>query len=324
MRGRSRASALAAAAAAAVLLLGGCGAGAERSESSGAAAAAKGDAAAAPAAPATGAPAPANGANATGAKPVPPAADSRLISYTAQLTVRTKDVSQALTKARELTAAAGGYVGSESIQTPAGAVPSGQVQLKIPSAAFQSSLDQLATLGEVLSRTSQADDLTQQVADVSSRVQSQQASVERVRALMGQAKSLADVTALEAELSRREADLESLQRQQKELAAKTSYSTVTLVLRGEDAAPEPAPVKKKDEDKGFWSAVGDGLSGGWDLLVTIVRGLSVALAALAPFLLVLGVPALVAYRVIRRRRPAPKPTEPQAAPETDEEAEGQE
>ncbi|WP_158844645.1 DUF4349 domain-containing protein [Streptomyces sp. NRRL WC-3742] len=289
----------------AVLLAGGCGASGDRG-SSGSAAKADAVAPAAPAAPA----APVNGgapsaaAAATGGKAAP-VADSRVMSYTAQLTVRAKDVNQALAKARELATAAGGYVGAESVTAPAGSVPSGQLQLKLPSAAFQSSLDQLAGLGEVLSRTSQAEDLTQQVADVSSRVQSQQASVERVRALMGQAKSLADVTTLEAELSKREADLESLQKQQKELASKTSYSTVTLNLRGEEPLPEPASKKEERKDEGFWSSVGSALSGGWDVLVLIVRGLAVAVAAVSPFLLALGVPALVAYRFLRRRRPTP-------------------
>ncbi|MEU8922316.1 DUF4349 domain-containing protein [Kitasatospora sp. NPDC048545] len=300
MRRRTRAGALGTVVAAVALLVGGCSAG-------GAGESAKADPAVAPArqggADAAAAATGAQPSGAPAAAGVTPAADSsRLIAYTAQLSLSAEDVGQALARARELTTTAGGYVSAESVAGN-GANQAGQLTLKIPSAVYQQTLDQLAALGKVSSRKSQADDLTQQVADVASRVQTQQASVDRVRALMAQAKSLSEVTSLETELSRREADLESLQKQQKELSARTSYSTVTLEVRREAASPTPTPVPKA-EAEGFGDAVGSALGGGLHALAVIARGLSVALAAVAPFLLVLGVPAALAYRYRARRRPA--------------------
>ncbi|MEV7026469.1 DUF4349 domain-containing protein [Kitasatospora sp. NPDC093558] len=278
--------------AAVVALVGGCSAGRDGTQDSAAAPAPKGAAAAA--APSAAAPA-AGGAAASAA----PVADNRLIAYSAQLSLRAQDVGQLLVKARELATSSGGYVGGEAIKGGGDGDAGGQLTLKVPSASFQQTLDQLAGLGEVVSRKSQADDVTQQVADVASRVQSQQASVERVRALMAQAKSLSEVTSLETELSRREADLESLQKQQKELSAKTSLSTITLDVSRTATAPPPPP---KPEEKGFWASAGAALGGGWHVLLTILRGLVVGLAAVAPFLLVLGVPAAAAYWWWRRNR----------------------
>ncbi|WP_329498734.1 DUF4349 domain-containing protein [Kitasatospora herbaricolor] len=316
---------LAAAVLAVAVLIGGCSAEGGRSSSDSAkapvqapqAADAAGKAAgAAPAAPATG------GAAGAGAEPAPAVtADSRLIAYTAQLTLVAKDLDQAMAQARGLAAGAGGYVGKETVSGSAGSgAPGrerdggplgGQIVLKVPSGSYQKTLDQLAALGKVVSRNSQADDLTQQVVDVASRVQSQQASVERVRALMAQAKSLADVVSLEAELSRRQADLESLQKQQTELTAKTSLSTITLELRREAAAPPPAaePAKKKD---GFWASVGSALGGGWHVLSMIVKGLLIALAAVAPFLLVLAPLGWMLWYLGRRRKAARPDGAPQA------------
>ncbi|SOB81636.1 DUF4349 domain-containing protein [Streptomyces sp. 1331.2] len=303
--GRTRAGALGAVVAAAVLLAGGCSAAGGGGSSAGAA---KNDAAAAPAEPGGAAARPSGGPAAAGVTPV---ADSRLIAYTAQLTLRSRDVPQVFAKARELATASGGYVGAESVYGGPGS-ESGQLTLKVPSAGYQQTLDRLAALGEVLSRKSQADDLTQQVADVASRVQTQQASVDRVRALMAQAASLSEITSLEAELSRREADLESLQKQQKELSARTSYSTVTLEVQHEAATPSATPAPG-ERNEGFGDSVGSALGGGWHVLVTIVRALAVALAAAAPFLLLLGVPAALAYRYRRRRRPAAVRAEPEEA-----------
>ncbi|MEV8322873.1 DUF4349 domain-containing protein [Kitasatospora sp. NPDC056731] len=312
--GRRAGAGALAVATAGVLLVGACSAGG--AGRAGEAAKADAVAPAAPAAPAA-APSAAGTAPAAGAS-AQPVADNRLIAYTAQLTLRTGDVAQVLAKARELTAAAGGYVGAESVSGAVeggpGGETGGQLTLRIPSAAYQQTLDQLAALGQVVSRRSQADDLTQQVADVASRVQTQQASVERVRALMGQAKSLSEVTTLEAELSRREADLESLQKQQKELAGKTSLSTVTLDVRRTAASPTPTPAPPKGGGEGFGASVGSALGGGWHVLVAIVRALAVGLAAVAPFLLVLGVPGALLYRLWRRRRPAAAPP-PESGPQ---------
>jgi hypothetical protein len=135
------------------------------------------------------------------------------------------------------------------------------------------------------------------------------ASVDRVRALMADAKTLSEVVSLEGELTRRESDLESLLRQQQELSARTSMSTITLNLVTE--AP-PAPPRAEHHD-GFWASVGHALGGGWHALVLVVRALLMALAALLPFLLVLAPAAWPARRVLRRRSAA-RPTQPPATP----------
>ncbi|MFB8204791.1 DUF4349 domain-containing protein [Kitasatospora purpeofusca] len=324
-RGRRRAGALAAVAVAAALAAG-CSAdrdGGSKDMSAAAPAqaaageAAKGDAAVG--APGVASVAPkAPPAGPTGAAPV---VDSRQIAYSAQLTVRTAQVDTVLAKARDLAVAAGGYVASETGSSGGDGGPqSGQITVKVPSAAFQPTLDQLAGLGEVLSRRSQAEDLTQQVADVNSRMQSQQASVDRVRALMAQAKTLAEIVSLESELSRRESDLESLQKQVKELSARTSLSTVTLDVRQKTGPVQDVPDAPKD--KGFWASVGSALGGGWHLLGAIVRGVAVTVAAVLPFLLV-AAPVAAVVRVLRRRR-KPVPVAPEQEQDRAEEEEEKE
>ncbi|GAA1136837.1 DUF4349 domain-containing protein [Kitasatospora gansuensis] len=243
----------------------------------------------------------------------------RLIAYTAQLTLRSKEMARTLEQARTLATTAGGYVAGEQLGggkggsgTAGDGVPTdARLTLKVPSAAYQQSLDRLAGLGEVLSRSSQADDLTQQVADVESRLKTQQASVDRVRKLMAEAKTLAEVVSLESELSRREAELESLQQRQQGLAARTSLSTITLQVYAESG---PAPTTGKKEEQGFWGSVGGALGGGWNVLVAIVRGLLIAIAACAPFLLVLAPVGGLLWWL--RRRAGARPAAP-AVPVTE-------
>ncbi|WP_371499787.1 DUF4349 domain-containing protein [Kitasatospora sp. NBC_00374] len=306
---------------AAVLLLSGCSAAGGGADS----AANRGAAPAAAAAPEAGNPAAADGKAApgdgkaasgggAGQQSAAPVVDPKYIEFKAQLSLEVKDVGKAAEAATAAAQAAGGYISNQSVSGG-----DAQLTLKVPSTGHQQALDQLAALGtRTLRLTSQAEDLTQQVVDVDSRVRTQQASVDRVRALMADAKTLAEVVSLESELSRREADLESLKSQQQKLSARTSYSTITLELHAERAPAEPA--KKKD---GFRASVGHAAAGGWHVLVAVFQGLLVALAAIAPFLVV-AVPAGLLFRMLRRRRPRraagvavpaqPTGTDPWAAP----------
>ncbi|MEW1907931.1 DUF4349 domain-containing protein [Kitasatospora sp. NPDC085895] len=317
--GRTGRRVLAGTALAAVLLLSGCGAeGGGRSSSDAAAPAraaapkaeptAGGGAAGAGAAdrPA-GQPTAAGTGNPSGT-PAQNAADHRYIAYSGRLVLQLKadDKGGTAEAVRRTATDTGGYVGSESLSDSGGA-EAGRLVLRVPSARYQQAMDRLAGLGTVASRSSDADDLTEQVVDTESRLKTQQASVDRVRALLADAKSLSEVVSLESELTRREADLESLKQRLQELGSQTSLSTITVELR----RAADVPVAEEKPERGLWSAVGHAFAGGWHALLLLVRGLLVALAALAPFLAVLAPAAWLLRRGLKRRaasrpaRPAP-------------------
>ncbi|MFD7733649.1 DUF4349 domain-containing protein [Kitasatospora phosalacinea] len=313
-----------AAAVAAVLLLAGCSAGSDRSESAAAPAAAarpedgaqaQDKAAAATPGRADGAAGSGAGSGTAGTAGTAQAAN-RQIAYQAELTLRVDAVDDARTEAVDLVTRAGGYVAGENLRGGKGDSTQSTLTLKVPSASYQATLEGLGKLGTRLALSSQADDLTEQIADVDSRLKSMRASVDRVRALMADAKTLSEVVSLEGELTRRESDLESLQRQQQELSARTSLSTVTLEL----TTPYQTHVEPEKKETGFWASVGDGLSNGWQALVGLFRVLLVALAAVAPFLVLLAPLAWLLRRRLRTRRTGSPavPPRPVHAPDAEE------
>ncbi|MET9404403.1 DUF4349 domain-containing protein [Streptomyces sp. NPDC002935] len=235
-----------------------------------------------------------------GRKAAPPKVTVNRIIRTASLTVVVKEVPRALDDARTTAENAGGYVGNETTTRDGRGHERTRVILRVPTERYDEVLADLEGAGKVVARTAKAEDVTDQVVDVESRVKSQRASVTRVRELMDKATKLSDVVALEGELSSREADLEALLAQQASLKDRTSLATITLSL-------SETPVKKaekKDEDPGFL----DALQGGWDVLVTMVRWLALAVGALLPFAAALALIVLVWMRLLSprlRRRPAP-------------------
>ncbi|MEU9136884.1 DUF4349 domain-containing protein [Streptomyces sp. NPDC048404] len=236
-----------------------------------------------------------------GRKAAPPKVTVNRIIRTASLTVEVKEVTKALDDARTTAENAGGYVGNETTTRDGRGHERTRVVLRVPTERYDQVLADLEGAGKVVERTAKAQDVTDQVVDVESRVKSQRASVARVRELMDKATRLSDVVALEGELSSREADLEALLAQQASLKDRTSLATITLSL---SETPVKKAEKKKEEDPGFV----DALQGGWDVLVTMVRWLALAIGALLPFAVVLGLIALAWMRLVRPRlprRPAP-------------------
>ncbi len=228
----------------------------------------------------------------------------RKIIATADVSIRTKNVSTAAATLRASVSTAGGYVETEQAVTAPvpfdddGVVGAGPVKtssitmrLRVPTARFDGLLKRLDTLGVVTSRNVGAQDVTSEVVDVDSRIISAKASISRMQVLYEKAQSIADVAAIEGELSRRQADLESLLARQKQLADQTSLATIGVTMF-DDSLPPPATPKT-----GVAKAFDDAM----ETFASALRNILVAAAAVLPFLvlgLLLGFPL---YRVLRRR-----------------------
>jgi len=286
---------------AAALALAGCSAGAGSNDKSG------GDAKAA----ATGAQrqgaadsAPGSGTKSrTGA----PKLTANGIIRTASVTVQVKDVPKALGEARTVAENAGGFVGDESTSRDAKGHERSRLVLRVPTEKYDEVLTALQGTGKLVDRTAKAEDVSDQIVDVDSRIKSQRASVARVRELMDRATKLSDVVALEGELSSREADLEALLAQQSSLKDRTSLATITLSL-------SETPVKKKeakDDRPGFV----DALTGGWHVLVTLLRWVALAIGAALPFVALAGLLWPAWMRLVRPRLSPRKVPVASAAPE---------
>ncbi|MFD3607830.1 DUF4349 domain-containing protein [Streptomyces atroolivaceus] len=304
--GRPRARALAAAGLlVALLATGACGA----SDSGGQGLrSASDDKAAAPAAAGAGADAAAKPADGASTAPEPGSAVAVHVIRTATLSIEVRSVPKAVAAARGAAEDAGGLVAEETTERVDDTHDMSHLVLRVPQARYDEVLRELAGSGKLLSRTSNAKDVTGQVVDVESRIATQRASVARVRDLMDKAEKLTDVVTLEGELSSRQSDLESLLAQQASLADRTSLATVTLEL----SEPNEDGKDPEDEHTGFL----DALAGGWDAFVTMLRWIAVAIGATAPFLAAAAV-LLLLWRLLRgrlpRRRTAPR--EPSEAPQ---------
>ncbi|MER7208377.1 DUF4349 domain-containing protein [Streptosporangium sp. NPDC000239] len=234
-------------------------------------------------------------------------AQDRAIIYTAELTVRAKDVVAAADTARRIVTTAGGYLSTEKSDTGYGDRASTSLTFKVPPSAYPGVLQRLGgELGRRESLQQNTEDVTEQVADVESRLRSSQAALDSLRSLMKKAKTIGEVLDVEREVSAREADLESLQARQKTLASQTSMATLTLNLIG----PEVTVEEPEEESPGFLG----GLRSGWRSLVSAVGIGLVVLGALLPWLAVLGLVGLAVVLLRRLFRGGSAPAAPDREP----------
>jgi len=218
--------------------------------------------------------------------------------YTAQLTVRARDVDNAVSQATSIATAAGGYVSSENASSDP-SQPSqslATVTLKIPVVVYSTTLSELSgnVLGTRLSLTQQTQDVTQQVADVSSRVASDEAAITQLRALLSRAGSVGDLLSVQNQIDSEESDLEAMLSQQSALDHETAYATVALTIVGPKAAVKPKPTPAPPP------GLVNGLAGGWHALRVAVSWLLAIIGAVAPFAAVVAVAGLAALWVRRR------------------------
>ncbi|PNE18951.1 DUF4349 domain-containing protein [Amycolatopsis sp. BJA-103] len=230
------------------------------------------------------------GANKTPAPAGQPGITDRKLVRTASLELTTPNVADLISQVRVITQGAAGYTGQESTQEKRATI-----NVVVPSERLDGVLDQLGKLGKQVRREVTATDVTEQLVDVDSRLATQKASVERIRALLARATSVSEITSVESELTSREAELESLQKRRESLAGSVAMSTISVQIKAETVAAA------EESRGGFFG----GLTDGWDAFLTFGGGLLTVIGAMAPFLLVFGIPAAaLVWWLRKRRRPA--------------------
>lgn len=214
---------------------------------------------------------------------------TKQIVRSGDVVVDVDDITSAANRVTALVTAAGGNVGSEQRRGDA-ADGSADLVVRVPSDSFDEILEAIGELGEEVSRSIAAEDVSTVVADVDARVQSMQGSVDRLRALAAQAVSVSDLITIESELTARQSELESLQAQQRALADQVSLATLSVRLT--------ASGNSGTDDTGFLA----GLADGWNALLDAVRALISVVGLLLPWLVLVALIAVPVVLLLRRRR----------------------
>lgn len=172
--------------------------------------------------------------------------------------------------------------------------PSSSLSVRVPADKLTGTLDQLHEFGEVTSVSVSRRDVTMQVQDVDARIRALTSSVERLQELMARATTTADLIAAEKALSERQGELDSLTDRKRYLADQVEFATLAIEITTSEA-------DGGGDSGSFW----DGVVSGWNSLLAALGGAVVVIGAAIPWLIFVGVIAVLlvgAYRLLRRRK----------------------
>ncbi|SFO03398.1 DUF4349 domain-containing protein [Mycetocola miduiensis] len=250
------------------------------------------------------------------------AADRQVVS-TASISLTSQNPIAAADKAVEVALDADGHVDRRmDSPTEDSRHGSAQLVLRVPSESLDTTLVELKALGELVRSSLSQTDVTTQSADLDARIAALETGVQRLLTLMSQATTTADLIDLESALSERQTELDGLVAQRDSLKDMVDYAAIEMFITtpGEVAGAAPGD---------FWG----GVIVGFQALVAFFGGLLVVLGVLLPWLIPLGLVAILILWFVRRRRtpgvppgpagyqqpplPPRPPLPPQAAPAAD-------
>ena len=175
------------------------------------------------------------------------------------------------------------------------------LELRIPAAQMTGFVSGLAAFGEVAEVTMDQVDVTARGADLDARIAALDTSINRLTELMLTAGELGDLLQVEQELTRRQAELDGLRASRATLTDQVTMSSLRVEITATDTA-----IEELEPSHGFLDAV----VAGWNALRAFGRGLGLALGAVLPWLIAIGILWALLVPVVRwlRRKLAERRT----------------
>ena len=192
----------------------------------------------------------------------------------------------------------------------------GYYVVRIPSAKFSAFMQLADGIGNVISSSRTAENVTSQYTDYEARLSSLYIQEERLLDMLEESGDLESLIQLEARLSEVRSEIERIERNLRDLDQRLAYSTVTLELQEVEIYTPTVAVQRT-----FGEKMADALSDGWRSFVRGLQNFLVSLTYSLPTLILLAVIAVAAVIVVlrlRRRRKAKKQAKQQAEQSKDE------
>lgn len=228
------------------------------------------------------------------------------IIYSADVTVETLEFDKALDALDQMITDLGGFAESANVSGNSRYGSDGAVQItdraayytiRVPADRFREALDRTGSIGNVISTTENAQNVTSQFIDQEARQASLEVQEQRLLELLAQAADVDTLVTLEARLSEVRYEIESIERNLRNMQNQVDYSTITLSLYEVAVYTPTASVQRT-----FGQRVSDALSGGWSNFTRTMEDLFIGILYSLPALLLLAVIVVVIVVVVRRVR----------------------
>ena len=220
-----------------------------------------------------------------------------------ELDTETEDLDALLAAVDSKVAALGGYMENREVYAGSAyssysSVRHADLTIRIPKDRLDEFVDHVENASNVTSCSESADDVTLSYVATQSRMTALQKEEARLLSLIDEAASLTELLELEKRLTEVRTDLENVTSQLLLYDNLVDYGTVTVSIR---EVQKLTPV----EEPGFWQRLGEGFLNSVNNLWEFLKEFAIFLVCAIPYLVPMGVIALVIVLIIRasiRRR----------------------
>jgi hypothetical protein len=170
------------------------------------------------------------------------------------------------------------------------------VVFRVPSATFDSTLQALRALSSrVANEKITGQDVTEEYVDLEARIKAQRAVEQQYLAILKDAKTIHDILDVEQKLGEIRTEIERAEGRLRYLENQTSLSTFTVHLARQVAAVDAS-------GPGFGASVRKAGHDAVAIAVAIVNGAIRLVGALAPVVVLIGLPIYLVVRLLLRRQ----------------------
>ena len=235
----------------------------------------------------------------TGEADDPVAEFTEKIIYTGHVYVETTDFDGSIAALNAAVTRYGGFIQDSNISGHSNGDRTAVVDryayyvIRIPAEHFDTFMSCTGDIGNVTSSGRNAQNVTSQYTDYEARLSSLRTQEERLLTMLGTAGDLESLIALEQRLSEVRYEIESIERELRNLDQRLAYSTVNIDLQEVEIYTQTAPVQRS-----FGEKLTDSLSDGWQDFLTGCENLLLGVAQSLPVLLLLLVVLLAVVIIL--------------------------
>ena len=230
----------------------------------------------------------------------------RKIIKVANVSAETKQFDGSIKELEELCKSSGGYIESSSVKginlnsDGSSTRRYANYTIRIPSDKFDDFNSGIRNMLNVVSSSSNVDEITNQYYDIQSRIEVielQQDSLQKMYDNYTDYKDIDTLLSLQDRLYSVIEEIEAYKTQLRLYDNKVAYSTVHIEIN------EVVDYTEVEEEKTFFEEISDAFIGGCEVTLAILQGLAIVIAAVTPVLLpiiiIIAIPALILFIVIR-------------------------
>lgn len=166
--------------------------------------------------------------------------------------------------------------------------------IRVPASRFEEFLHQTEGIGNVTSVSRYAENVTSQYTDYEARLDSLRTQEERLLAMLEKSEDVESLIALEQRLADVRYELESIERNLRNLDLQISYSTINLNLQEVEVYTPTVPVQRT-----FGEKLSDAFSDGWTGFVRGLQYFCLGLASSLPGLVLFVLIVLALFFLVR-------------------------